>query len=172
MIPRLLGGIIVGYLPLLMTGEMWQFCMNITWLEFLQIIIASLLACWIYLYVEVNNAIRDKDEAFKRANSVLLLGCIESLIVGLVFCSLFGPILIEKAVFPKQSIDLTQKSFLLHLPKEIHAPILFGLLNALGVKDSVHFVYPPVILLYFPLALFIGIFVQILWEDKPITEPL
>lgn len=172
MIPRLLGGIIVGYLPLLMTGEMWQFCMNITWLESLQIIIVSLLACWIYLYVEVNNAIRDKNEAIKRANSVFLLGCIESLIVGLVFCSLFGQILIEKVVFVGKNINFTQEYFLFHLPKEIHAPILLGILNALGFKNLVHFVYPPVILLYFPLALFIGIFVQIIWEDKPITEPL
>jgi hypothetical protein len=172
MIPRLLGGIIVGYLPLLMTSEMWEFSMNITWLEFLQIIIVSLLACWIYLYVEVNNAIRDKNEAFKRANSVLLLGCIESLIVGLVFCSLFGPILIDKVAFRGGSIDFTQKYFLFHLPKEIDAPILFGLLNVPFFKNLVHVVYPPVILLYFPLALFIGIFVQIIWEDKPITEPL
>ena len=172
MIPRLSGGIIVGYLPLLMTGDMWKFCLNITWLEFSQIVIVSLLACRIYLYVEVNNVIKNKNEALKRSRAVLFLGCIESLIVGLVFCSLFGPILIDKVAFRGESIDFTQEHFLRHLPKEIHAPVLFGLLNVSVFKNLVHVVYPPVILLYFPLALFVGVFVQIFWEDKPITEPL
>jgi len=56
-------------------------------------------------------------------------------------------------------------------------PVLFGLpdwlLDKIGKEmPLVHIVYPSVLLTYFPLALFIGVFVQILWEDKPITEQL
>lgn len=34
------------------------------------------------------------------------------------------------------------------------------------------FIFLPVALLWTPLALFVGIFFQLLWQDKPITEPL
>jgi len=160
MLPRLFGGIVVGYLPLLMTEEMWKFCLKVTWPFFIQILIIVLGASFVYLHVEVNNTIRDRNAAYKRAFSVLILGCSESLIIGLVFCSLFGSIFLIDEGY-------TTGQFIHNLPKEIDAPVLFGL-----CKNWVHFVYPPVVLLYFPLALFIGIFVQILWEDKPITAPL
>jgi len=101
----------------------------------------AIIASFVYLQAEISKNVKEKRKVSRRSRSILFLGLVESLTMGLVFCDLFGAQLV------KSSSDKILQGF-------------FGL------------IYPKVVLLYFPLALFIGIFVQIFWEEKPITHPL
>lgn len=142
-LPRMIGGIVVGFFPLLFGEEAWKIINNLSDLEGSFLFIFSILFSGFYLYVEVHNTIKDKIISFFRALRVLCLGLIESFIVGLIIMDL-----ITIAYTP--------------LLKFNYEPIvgLFGV------------IYPKILILYFPLALLIGIFVQIIWEEKPITQPL
>ena len=155
MFPRLLGCIVIGYIPLIITEDVWKFCLNISRLTWLQVIFLGLFASFFYIFMEVKNAVDYRKRALKTALRLTSVGVAQSMAIGLVLCSLFNRI--------TRGID-TSANFIGNLPREILVPVLFG--SPFGLK---HFVYPSVLLTYFSLALFIGIFVQILWEDKPIT---
>jgi len=145
LVPRLLGGIVVGYLPLLVTSDLWKFAFKAEWYVIFLIMIGAVIACWIYLFVEVSNIVLDKRLAFNRASLLLVLGLVESLVIGLVASDLFAEKLLQNSVLVTSKLEI---------------PTILGT------------VYVDAVSLYFPMALFIGIFIQILWEDKPITEPL
>ncbi|MDD3581431.1 MAG: hypothetical protein PHW74_10460 [Desulfobacca sp.] len=151
-IPRLGACIMVGYFPLIITDEVWQasalfFAWESWWPPPSVIVIAvlSLGASFVYLLIEVKNKVIERQLAWRRAINIFLIGLCWSLIIGLVILGLVGPAF-------KSRLDILNS--LLWVP---------GLLGDIPVQ---------VLLLYMPLALLIGIFLQIIWEEKPITEPL
>ncbi len=93
-IPRLFGAIIVGYIPLIMENSVCNFGMNIQWYVALQIVILSLFASGLFIVVKISKSVSDRNKVIKRTRELLLLGLAESLIVGLVLCSLFSGMLI------------------------------------------------------------------------------
>ena len=145
LIPRLLGGIFIGYFPILIGEEVWTFVKEINAFETFFIVILSSGFSLYYLFTELNNVVKDIHAAFFRSVRIWLIGLIESFIVGIVIQDLFA-----RAFFN------TLEDYSLQVSN--------GLLGGN--------IYPKVLLIYFPLALFIGIFVQLIWEDKPITHPL
>lgn len=51
--------------------------------------------------------------------------------------------------------------------------MLLGLGKGIWVNQHENPVFSPFVLIFnAPLALFIGVFVQILWEKEPLTEPI
>jgi len=88
--------------------------------------------------------VRGIDSIRRKALRILFRGYSYSIIIGVIFSDFFGNNLIarisENGVYPL---------YYYH-----------------GVFGNI---YPEAVLLLSPLALFIGVFVQLLWEDKPIT---
>jgi len=146
LIPRLLAGILIGYLPLLFAGEIWNTIEKIDVFSGFIIIISSLLFCFYYLFNEVKNILSDSRIAFTRALRIFLIGILESFSLGIII------------------LDLIAKPFIESLDNKLELHFIYGLFGG--------HIYPKILLIFFPLALFIGIFVQIIWEDKPITHPL
>ncbi len=158
-IPRLAGTIVVGYVLLVVTAEIWEFSLRyyqkekiVCLIQYIAIITTALLTSLIYLFIEVNNLVKKPWLAFRRALSLFLLGVTESFIIGLILFDLFANGMTNGLM---SDLGINADKIV-----EIRIDGFFGR------------IYPLPLILYASLALVIGIFVQIIWEDKPITEPL
>lgn len=144
LIPRLISGIIVGYIPLISATEIWVWLINMGSIKLSFLVTVSLVLCIIYLYSEINNTIRNKYECIVRTGKIYLRGVIYSVAMG-TFITLYFYDEIVKSLVKQELIAV-------NIPIcEIRFKIVFG---------------------YFALALLFGIFLQIIWEDKPITHPI
>jgi len=151
-VPRIAAGIIVGYLPVFLIDEVWDLAGQP--LVTLVTVVAMLGApTFLYLYVEVQRRLRDPAIALRRATDVFLLGLLQSAALGLVATSLLGPLMSGRNWSSEQA-----GAFLGYLPR------------VLGIEPFAAF--PTAILLMSVLAFFIGTFLQMLWEELPITEPM
>jgi len=149
-LPRMMGAIVVGYLAIVTAEETWKvgYHMYANWKAFLIVTGGlGLLASFMYLFVEIGN-INTKRRTFHRTMAVWVIGLMETTGVGLILCHLVS------RYFSPESLGLTDVRI-----DPVKLPICGEM-------------YPQVLFLFAPLALFVGIFVQILWEDKPISEPL
>lgn len=157
-LPRMLGAIGVGYVVLLITADVWKIAFRM-WQGHQSlagiIFVSSLLASFAYLVAEMGSKVPSLYQRCLRSLLVLGIGLGQSLLVGIVSCSLVG------AVFMGEVIE--QQTNLLDFAKfQIHFhPCSLDLV-----------LYPEVVLFLAPVALFVGIFSQILWEEKEITSPL
>jgi hypothetical protein len=161
-VPRIGAGIIVGYLPVFLIDEVWDLARQP--FPHLVAVIAMLgFAILLYLYVEVHRRIGDTRRAFSRALDIFLLGMIESAGLGLVVTSLLGPLMAGRNWGLGHDLPLAES-------REMLAPFLGELPRVMGIEPL--WVFPSAVLLMSVLAFFIGTFLQLLWEDLPITEPL
>ncbi len=133
LLPRLIGAIILGFIPLVMADEIWQFpskmyAESVTDYWLLSILLPGV--SWIYLLIECRNTVGKVK--FFRPSLVFIGGVIISL-----FLSFF-----------------------------IVVPLLSSYISTSDVSCK------QTKLLFASLALFIGIFIQVFWEEKTITEPL
>jgi hypothetical protein len=161
-VPRIGAGIIVGYLPVFLIDEVWDLArrpwfplgVTVTLLGFMTLL---------YLYVEVRRRIPDATEAFSRARRIWLLGVLQALGLGVVVTTLLGGFMVARTWGPEPDLQMetlraTTPVFLGELPR------------IMGIEPV--YAFPTAVLLMTFLSLFIGTFLQLLWEDLPITEPL
>lgn len=161
-VPRIGAGIIVGYLPVFLIDEVWDLArrpwfplgVTVTLLGFMTLL---------YLYVEVRRRIPDPAEAFSRARRIWLLGVLQALGLGVVVTTLLGGFMVARTWGLEHDVDIatlrdTTPAFLGELPR------------IMGIEPI--YAFPTAVLLMTFLSLFIGTFLQLLWEDLPITEPL
>jgi hypothetical protein len=161
-VPRIGAGIIVGYLPVFLIDEVWDLAkrpwfplgVTVTLLGFMTLL---------YLYVEVRRRIPDPTEAFSRARRIWLLGVLQALGLGLVVTTLLGGFMVSRTWGPEPG--LAMESLRTTMP-----PFLGELPRIMGLEPI--YAFPSTVLLMTFLSLFIGTFLQLLWEDLPITEPL
>ena len=121
-------------------------------------------ATLLYLYVEVHSRLGDPSLAFARARDIFLLGLIEAAGLGLLVTSLLGPLMALRNWGPLPAAE-TLEGLRVALQ-----PFLGELPRVMGVGPL--WAFPSAVLLMSFLAFFIGTFLQLLWEDLPITEPL
>lgn len=161
-VPRIGAGIIVGYLPVFLIDEVWDLARR-PW--FPLGVMAALMGTTtlLYLYVEVKSRIRDPREAFSRARRIFLLGILQAEALGLTVTSLLGGFMVVRTWSEKGSLSLAEL-------REATPPFIGELPRIMGIEPF--YVYPTAVLLMTFLSLFIGTFLQLLWEDLPITEPL
>jgi len=162
-VPRIGAGIIVGYLPVFLIDEVWDLASrpNIA-LDSVVLLIG--LVTLLYIYVEVARRIPDTTVAFARARGIFLLGVVEAFCVGVVMTSLVGPFMVARNWSPPSgevTIDVLRESM---------SPMIGQLPHIVGIAPV--FVFPSALLLMTFLSFFIGIFLQLMWEELPITEPL
>jgi hypothetical protein len=160
-VPRIGAGIIVGYLPVFLIDEVWDLARR-DWFPLGVTVALMGTTTLLYLYVEVKSRIRDSREAFARARRLFLLGILQAEALGLILTSLLGRFMVERtwgdAAIPVGQLREITPTFVGELPR------------ILGVEPF--YVYPTAILLMTFFSLFVGTFLQLLWEDLPITEPL
>ncbi|MBI3795798.1 MAG: hypothetical protein HY268_02375 [Deltaproteobacteria bacterium] len=155
LLPRLAAGVLVGYLPLMTTSDLWK------WLLRMPTIAAGLLALMMlvvslgYLYVEARSAVIDgelpdimRKELWIRVSRVFLVGLSETLLIGFVLSEFFG-----------QTVVLSLRDDLENIP-------------VIAVTGWVGYIFPKVVLFYAPFALFFGILVQLIWDEKTVAQPL
>lgn len=162
-VPRIGAGIIVGYLPVFLIDEVWDLAQQPP-IYLLGAVFLLGSTTLLYLHVEVQRRLGDPAEAFARARAIFLLGLIEAAGFGLVVTSLLGPLMVTRNWGPQEGAATLGG---LH---ETLPPFLGELPRIVGIEPLVAF--PSAVLLMSFLAFFIGTFLQLLWEDLPITEPL
>jgi hypothetical protein len=161
-VPRIGAGIIVGYMPVFLIDEVWDLARR-PW--FPLSVTAALMGTTtlLYIYVEVRGRIADPREAFARARRIFLLGLLEAQALGLVVTSLLGPFMAARTWGEEGRIPFEQL-------REITPAVVGELPRIMGFEPF--YVFPTAVLLMTFFSLFIGTFLQLLWEDLPITEPL
>ncbi|MAE94799.1 MAG: hypothetical protein CL910_09080 [Deltaproteobacteria bacterium] len=162
-VPRVGAGIIVGYLPVFLIDEVWDLAAQAP--VYILATIAMLgSVTLLYLYVEVQRRIGDPTESFARARHVFLLGLVEAAGFGLIVTSLLGPLMAARNWGPEVGGTSIER-----LPGVLE-PFLGQLPSILGFGPF--YAFPTAVLLMSFMAFFIGTFLQLLWEELPITEPL
>ncbi len=147
--PRLWGAIFIGFLPLIVGQETWDLplkFLNVSpetgWIWVAALSALFVLISFGYLIIECYNITRNTITAIKRAGFV----CLEGFLISLIFSSIIVYVMGEYSV--SESLKV------------------WGW-NPLGRK-----IFSANILFFASAALLIGIFIQVFWEEKTITEPL
>jgi hypothetical protein len=162
-VPRIGAGIIVGYLPVLFIDEVWDLASRSAGMVFTLAAMLGLITL-LYIYVEVQRRLGDTALAFARARGIFLMGVLEAFGAGMVITSLVGRIMVSRNWSPTGSeIPVEQ----LRLGLE---PVLGQLPRVLGMEPF--FLFPSAVVMMTFLSFFIGVFLQLMWEELPITEPL
>lgn len=162
-VPRIGAGIVVGYLPVLFIDEVWDLASrSATTLATLGLLLG--LVTLLYIYVEVQRRLGDSALAFRRAREIFLLGVLQSLGAGMVIISLVGRIMVGRNWSP-DGIEIPVEQLRAGLE-----PMIGQLPYIVGVDPF--FVFPSAVVMMTFLSFFIGVFLQLLWEELPITEPL
>jgi len=162
-VPRIGAGIIVGYLPVFLIDEVWDLASRPN-LALDAVVLMLGLVTLLYIYVEIARRIPDTAVAFSRARTIFLLGVVEAFGVGVAMTGLVGPFMVARNWSPASgevSVEVLRESM---------TPMLGQLPHIVGVGPI--YAFPSALLLMTFLSFFIGIFLQLMWEELPITEPL
>lgn len=166
-VPRIGAGIIVGYLPVFLIDEVWDLAGE-SWGSLVAVVSLLGFATLLYLYVEVQRRLGDSRVAFARARAIFLLGVVEALALGLIMTSLFGRFMAERNWAAELGEPTRAAAFEAF---RATAPAFAGRLPPIvGFEPLLAF--PSAVLLMTFLSFFIGTFLQLMWEDIPLTEPL
>jgi hypothetical protein len=161
--PRIAAGIIVGYLPIFFIDEIWGFVAR----PFPVLVVVSVLLAFmtlLYIYTEVERRLQDRDLAFARAGQIFLLGLVQALGTGLVITGLTG------GYMASRNWSGTDAMLPIELLRDTLPPVVGHLPAVVGVDPFLTF--PSALFAMAFFSFFIGTFLQLLWEDIPITEPL
>jgi hypothetical protein len=165
-VPRIMAGIIVGYLPIFFVDEVWSLSAQ-PWPQLLLIVVIVAFATLLYLYIEVQRRLADSRVAFERARQIFLLGLVQAAGIGLILTGLVGHFMATRnwpgggQNLPDVPLDVLRAgvgSFVGELPV------------ALGIAPF--YAFPSAVFVMTFMSFFIGTFLQLMWEDIPITEPL
>jgi len=163
-VPRIGAGIIVGYLPVFLIDEVWDLSLRS---EFPLAAVSVLIgfATLLYLYVEVQRRLGDPKEAFARASGIFLLGVLESAVFGILVTSILGRFMVYR-----NWATLNQQTLPFEMIRDLYPRFQDALPRILGIDPLLAF--PTAVFFMTFTAFFVGVFLQLLWEDLPITEPL
>ena len=162
-VPRIGAGIIVGYLPVFLIDEVWDLASRPNFVLDAVVLLLGLVTL-LYVYVEIARRIPDASVAFARARAIFLLGVVQAVGVGIVMTGLVGPFMVARNWSPPSG-EVGVEAL-----RETMSPMLGQLPHILGTEPI--YVFPSALLLMTFLSFFIGIFLQLMWEELPITEPL
>ncbi len=162
-VPRIGAGIIVGYLPVFLIDEVWDLASRAT-LALNAVVLMLGLVTLLYVYIEIARRIPDTDVAFARARAIFLLGVVEAFGVGVTMTGLVGPYMVARNWSPPSG------EVGIEVLRETMSPVLGQLPHIVGIGPI--YAFPAAVLLMTFLSFFIGIFLQLMWEELPITEPL
>jgi hypothetical protein len=165
-VPRIMAGIIVGYLPIFFVDEVWNLAVE-PWPLLLMIVILLGFATLLYLYIEVQRRLGDSRVAFARARQIFLLGLLQAAGIGLILTGLVGHFMAMRN-WPGGGQNLAE------LPMEVLLKGVGSFVGELPVALGINpfYAFPSAVFLMTFMSFFIGTFLQLMWEELPITEPL
>ncbi len=160
-VPRIFAGIIVGYLPIFFIDEVWALTARSVGIV-LSVSLLLGMATLLYLYIEVQRRLGDPDLAFGRARQIFVLGVLQAFSIGLVITGLLGPFMAARN-WGEGVTDVAELRATL-------PPLVGQLPEIIGIAPFL--VFPAAVAFMTFLSFFIGTFLQLMWEEIPITEPL
>jgi hypothetical protein len=163
LVPRIAAGIIVGYLPIFFVDEVWDLAQR-SWVVLTSIAMLMGFLTLLYLYVEVQRRLGDTNIAFARARQIFLLGVLQAFGVGIIMTGLVGRFMATRNWSPADGVQQ-----LVALRGQLE-PFAGELPRVIGLEPF--YVFPGAVFMMTFLSFFIGTFLQLMWEDIPITEPL
>ena len=163
-VPRIAAGIIVGYLPIFFIDEVWDLATR-SWLSLACISLLLGFTTLLYLYVEVQRRLGSTEHAFARARQIFLLGVLQSFGIGLILTGLIGRFMVLRNWSPGSQADLDRGA-----ARSSSRPSWASCPAAVGIEPF--YAFPSAIFVMTFMSFFIGTFLQLMWEDIPITEPL
>ena len=161
-VPRIAAGIIVGYLPIFFIDEVWALAgRSVAIVASVSLLLA--MATLLYIYIEVQRRLGNTDVAFSRARQIFVLGILQAFGIGLVITGLLGPFMATRnwAAAGETDVESLRASL---------QPLLGQLPEIIGLGPLL--IFPAAVAFMTFLSFFIGTFLQLMWEDIPITEPL
>ncbi len=156
LLPRLLGAAIVGLLPLLLNDQSWIIGIQSSVFNWGLLALFTYIGSFIYVFIEVYNIKKfikghSIAQALKESGRIFLIALSETLFIVTVTSSLIFPVVISTI-----GGDKTNYRFGIYASTSM---LSFGF-------------FPSLIILWTGIALFIGSFVQLLWQDQRITESI
>jgi hypothetical protein len=161
-VPRIIAGIIVGYLPIFFIDEVWSLAAQ-SWRTLLAIVALLASATLLYLYVEVQRRLGDNQVAFARARQIFLLGVLQATGIGVLLTGMIGDFMAARS-WPGGGADVSIETLRMAEPFIGQLPLVLGI--------APYYVFPSAVFTMSFMSFFIGTFLQLMWEDIPITEPL
>jgi len=161
-VPRIAAGIIVGYLPIFFIDEVWALAAQ-SWVVLSSVALLMGFMTLLYLYIEVEGRLGDSALAFARARQIFFLGVFQAFGIGLVITGLVGRIMVLRAWGGGAAADL-------HALSQSIPDFIGQLPRVVGFEPF--YTFPAAVFVMTFLSFFIGTFLQLLWEDIPITQPL
>lgn len=162
-VPRIMAGIIVGYLPIFFIDEVWSLAGR-SWITLSMIVVMLGSTTLLYLYIEVQRRLGDTNLAFARARQIFLLGVLQAAGIGVLLTGMVGRFMAARN-WPGGGPDVSVEAL-----REAASPFVGQLPVVLGVEPF--YAYPSAVFMMAFMSFFIGTFLQLMWEDLPITEPL
>ena len=156
LLPRLLGAAIVGLLPLLLNDQSWNIGILSSLFNSVFLALFTYTGSFIYVFIEVHNIKKfikgySIAQALKESGRIFLIALAETLFIVTVTSSLIFPAVISNI----GNVILNYR---------------FGIYASTSLLSFGFF--PSLIILWTGIALFIGSFVQLLWQDQRITESI
>jgi hypothetical protein len=157
LLPRLIGAAIVGLLSLLLNDQTWNIGIRSSVFNWVFLALFTYIGSFIYVFIEVHEIKKfikghSIAQVLKESGRIFLIALSETLVIVTIGSSLIFP-----AVVTNINIgDLKSYSFGIYASTSL---LSFGF-------------FPSLIILWTGVALFIGSFVQLLWQDRRITESI
>lgn len=161
-VPRIGAGIIVGYLPVFLIDEVWDLATQPVAMIAAVCLLLGLVTM-LYIYVEVRQRLQDADLAFYRARAIFVFGILQAFTIGVVMTNAVGRFMAMRNWSGEEGEAMS-------LANAGNAVFVGQLPLVIGADPMLAF--PSAVLLMTFLSFFIGVFLQLMWEDLPITEPL
>lgn len=152
LLPRLLGAAVVGLLPLLLNDLSWQVGIQINPISYILLASLTYVGSFVYAFIEVYNTVKfvpGRSVAYALGASwrIFLIAFSETLFIVTITSTLLLPMVSQ------------------HLAGDV-----FGIYNSIFGLSFGFSIFQ--ILLWTGIALFIGSFVQLLWQERQITDPI
>jgi hypothetical protein len=160
-LPRIFGSLIVGYVPLWIAEETWTFPFEMDWGPILISAVVLLVISFLYFTIEVSRKVKLRGEAIQKASAVFLIAAVQAYCVGLLITDFTGRYCIRAMpfAFPKQLHD-----------KLFCAGEILPIKSPFSAINYEFWLLPKLLVFWFGLAMFIAVFLHMLWEKEGILE--
>jgi len=162
--PRLLGAIVVGLSILLLEDVTWKIGLQIKWPILILVCIAVYELSFIYIFIDVHKTLRlmplPPEPKNQKPLGRSIRTSVKVFLIG--FCGAFLAVLFSSGLLYQAALSSDLK---------FHELIADGLILQVAGVDVFGF-FPKLVILWTGLTLFIGAFVQLIWQDRRITSPL
>jgi hypothetical protein len=166
--PRLLGSLIVGYVPLWLAEETWTFPFHLRWRGILSCVAVLLIVSFLYFVVEVSRRVKMSSEALQKAAAVFLIAATQAYCIGLIITDFSSNAFTHAMPFARAG-DLQRELKVDH--QVVHVPSLLEIFPRPSVFASHEFLLlPKLVVFWFGLAMFVAVFLHMLWEKEGILE--